>query len=195
MEQPDMTNSDTLPFFRAWLKAPLRVASVTPSSTALAHLITREIEPGAGPVLELGPGTGAFTAALLRRGVPEHDVTLVELGSVFARLLRDRYPRARMLAIDASNLKHAPEIETHSHAAAISGLPLLSMRHEAVEAILDGVFSALKPGAALYQFTYGYRCPIAPAVMTRLGLGSRRVGFVWANLPPATVFRIEKHPR
>ncbi|TIV94667.1 MAG: phospholipid methyltransferase, partial [Mesorhizobium sp.] len=74
-------SSETLQFFRAWLSEPLRVAAVTPSGRALAALIVSEISPATGPVLELGPGTGVFTRALLGRGIAEENLALIELGA------------------------------------------------------------------------------------------------------------------
>ena len=56
-------------FLREWLSDPLRVASIMPSGRALAEIMTRELDPSSAPVIELGPGTGAFTTALLARGI------------------------------------------------------------------------------------------------------------------------------
>ncbi len=67
-------------------------------------LITRDIQPDDGPVLELGPGTGVFTKALLARGVSERDLTLIEYGSEFMRMLQFRFPQARVLWMDAAQL-------------------------------------------------------------------------------------------
>jgi len=86
-----------LTFFRSWIAEPLRVAAITPSSNALAELITQEITPYTGHVMELGPGTGVFTAKLLERGVKAEDLTLIEYGSDFARYLHFRFLRARGL--------------------------------------------------------------------------------------------------
>ena len=72
-----MLKQDVLPFFRAWLDNPLNIAAITPSSSPLAELITREITPDEAPMLELGPGTGVFTRALLARDVKESDLVLV----------------------------------------------------------------------------------------------------------------------
>lgn len=89
--------SDILTFLRSWAAEPLRVGAIAPSGSALADLITRDIGPHTGPVIELGPGTGVFTAKLLARGVPEAQLTLVEYGSDFARLPQLRYPEARVM--------------------------------------------------------------------------------------------------
>ena len=79
-----MFASSLLLFARSLAANPRAVSAIAPSSPALADLITSEINPSAAPVLELGPGTGVFTEALLRRGIDESDLTLVEYGSEFA---------------------------------------------------------------------------------------------------------------
>lgn len=185
-------SADALAFFLAWMAAPLRVASVTPSSEALAELITSEISGSTGPVLELGPGTGVFTRALIRRQVVPGDLTLVELDRDFAALLRQRFPNARVLEIDAAAIGRAPLFDDAVAGATVSGLPLLSMPPPKVTAILAGSFRWLRPGGAFYQFTYGPRCPIAPAILERLNLKAERVGRTLRNLPPAAVYRITR---
>ena len=99
-----MTIHDTGAFLRAWLAAPLRVASVAPSGPALSRLITSEVLPGSGHIVELGAGTGVFTRALLDRGIDESDLTLVEFDMDLAMLLRRKFPLARVLRMDAAGL-------------------------------------------------------------------------------------------
>lgn len=189
------TRADTARFFRAWLSAPLRVASLVPSSTALAGAITAEISPACAPVIELGAGTGVFTRALIARGVPEEQLVLVEFGADFARLLQDRFPRARTLAVDATRLKGVELFGGAPAGAVVSGLPLLSMPPKKIIAILDGAFSHLRPDGAFYQFTYGPRCPVPRILLDRLGLKATRIGGVWTNVPPAGVYRIRRRPQ
>lgn len=100
-------------FFRSWLAAPLRVAAVAPSGSALARIMTQDITSSTGPVIELGPGTGVFTAKLLERGVRPEDLTLVEYGANFARHLETRFPRARVLRMDAARLGISNSAMTH----------------------------------------------------------------------------------
>lgn len=183
---------DGLRLFSAWLLDPLKIAAVAPSGRRLAMLITQEIDLHASPVLELGAGTGAFTRALLERGVDEHDLTLVEMSADFAQLLRKRFPRARVIEANAASLSAAKLFPSGSVGAAISGLGLLSMHPRTVLTILRSTFACLRPDGALYQFTYGPRCPIQPAILTRLGLKAERIGGTWANLPPAAVYRITR---
>lgn len=184
--------SDFFRFFRSWVAAPLRVAAVAPSGPALARLITCEIDADGAPVLELGPGTGVFTRALLARGVSESDLTLIEFGAEFATLLKTRFPKARIASIDAATIGDAGLFEGAPVGAVVSGLPLLAMPDGKVEAIVGGAFACLKPGAAFYQFTYGPRCPVAPAILDRLELKATHIGRTLRNIPPASVYRIER---
>ncbi len=186
------TCSDYFRFFRSWVANPLRVAAVAPSGRSLSRLMTAEIFPADGPVLELGAGTGAFTRALLDRGVPEHDLTLVEFGSDFVRLLQFRFPRARVLWMDASQLAGHELFHSATVGSVVSGLPLLSMPVRKVIAILSGAFSYVRPNGAFYQFTYGPQCPIPRKILDRLGLKATRIGGTVRNLPPAAVYRITR---
>jgi phosphatidylethanolamine/phosphatidyl-N-methylethanolamine N-methyltransferase len=194
MEAACAPGNDALRFFRAWMRDPLRVASVTPSSPALAGLMVAEIGAQTGSVIELGPGTGVFTRALLGRGVTEQNLILVEKGADFAAMLGARFPRASVLCIDAADLGRAV-LPRHAPAGAVvSGLPLLSMKPRTIFAILAGAFSHLRDGGAFYQFTYGPRCPVPGVLMERLGLKATRVGHTYRNFPPAAVYRISRRP-
>jgi len=184
--------SDILTFLRSWAAEPLRVGAIAPSGNALADLITRDIGPGTGPVIELGPGTGVFTDKLLARGVPEVDLTLVEYGSDFARLLQLRFPQARVMWMDAARLKSITFDVPQSVGAVVSGLPLLSLSPRKIIAILDGAFHHLGSRGAFYQFTYGPRCPVPRPILDSLGLRARRMGRALMNMPPATVYRITR---
>ncbi|MEG6508107.1 phospholipid methyltransferase [Methyloligella sp. 2.7D] len=184
--------SDFSHFFRSWLSDPLRVAAVAPSGDALARVMTKEILSLDGPILELGPGTGVFTRALLAQGVPESELTLIEAGDEFVTMLEGRFPQARILRMDAAHIGRQPLFEEASVAAVVSGLPLLSMPPRKVFPILLGAFGYLREGGAFYQFTYGPRCPIPKPMLERLGLRASKVGRAMLNLPPATVYRIAR---
>jgi len=73
--------------------------------------------------------------------------------------------------------------------AVVSGLPLMSMPNEAVEATLRAAFKVLRPGGFVVQFTYAPRCPANRSVRERLGLECRLQELVWRNFPPARVYR------
>jgi phospholipid N-methyltransferase len=154
--------------------------------------MTEDIGAESGPIIELGPGTGAFTQALLTRGLKQEDLTLVEYDHDFAKRLRLRFPGARVLRMDATRLRRAHLFEPASVGAVISGLPLLNFSRRQIFAILVAAFGYLRPDGAFYQFTYGPVCPVPKPVLERLGLRETFVGRVFLNVPPATVYRIDR---
>lgn len=184
--------ADAVRFFGTWLRDPRGVAAVAPSGRALAALITRDIRPGMGPVLELGPGTGAFTQALVDKGIADRELTLIEFDAPFARLLRQRYARATVFEMDAADVAEVVPAGSAGFGATICGLGLLNMPDDKVEAILRGAFARMRPGASFYLFTYGRRCSVSAAILARLGLSAERVGIAWRNLPPASVYRLTR---
>ena len=61
---------DEVRFLRSWIERPLTVGAVTPSGKILARAMARYVDPNStGPVVELGPGTGPVTEALVAAGV------------------------------------------------------------------------------------------------------------------------------
>jgi phosphatidylethanolamine/phosphatidyl-N-methylethanolamine N-methyltransferase len=184
--------ADLALFARSMLVDPRRVAALAPSGRVLALLISREIDNDSGPVLELGPGTGAFTRALLDKGVRPHNLTLIEAGAEFVACLQQRFPDVRVVHMDAARLGPSRLFERESLGAVVSGLPVLSMRRRSVLRLLAAAFAALRPGSALYQFTYGPVCPVPLPLLDRLGLRAERTGTTWRNVPPASVYRISR---
>jgi phospholipid N-methyltransferase len=188
-----MPVADSLFFLRLWLRNPRRVGAVAPSGRSLAQRITAGITPATGPVIELGPGTGAFTQALLDRGVAAVDLALIEADRAFARALEARYPALRVLSMDAALLGDVDPLFPDRAGAVVSGLPLLAMPPDKVDAIIGGVFARqLRPDGNFHQFTYGPRCPVPRAVLERYGLEAVRTGFALANIPPASVYCIRR---
>lgn len=183
-----------LGFWRSFISDPKRVSAIAPSGAALASLITREITVHHAPVIELGPGTGVFTRSLIKRGIPEEQLILVESGTTFIARLEAAFPGATVLHLDARQLNSTSLLGGKRAGAVVSGLPLLSMPKQAVMRIMHSAFSHLREDGAVYQFTYGVGCPVPSAVLQRLGLRATNIGFATANLPPASVYRISRDP-
>jgi phospholipid N-methyltransferase len=184
---------ETTAFLRAWLHNPRSVAAIAPSSATAAALITRGIDARTGPVIELGPGTGVFTRALIGRGVAEYDLCLVEYAAQFVPELRRCFPLARVLCMDAAHLRRLAKRETPRAGVVVSALGLSLMPSGKVLAILAGAFACLRTDGAFHQISYGLRCPVPAQVLRRLGLKATRIGGTLRNLPPASVFRIVRH--
>jgi len=79
-------------------------------------------------------------------------------------------------------------VEKSSVGAVVSGLPLLSMPDQVVEAILTAAFDILRPDGVYIQFTYGNKPPIPLHIMEKLGIEARAGTKVWLNVPPARVY-------
>lgn len=184
--------ADMVPFLREWVRNPRGVASVAPSGRALASLITQEISAETGPVIELGPGTGVITHALIERGVRQQDLTLVEYGSDFARLLQTRFPQARVLWMDAAALNRHVLFPEASVGAVVCGLGILNMEQRKVAEILRGAFRFLRPDGAFFLYTYGGRCSVPDTLLEELDLEAILIGRTVRNIPPASVYRLAR---
>jgi phosphatidylethanolamine/phosphatidyl-N-methylethanolamine N-methyltransferase len=178
---------DEARFLRSWLDNPLTAGAITPSGPALARAMAEAVDPGRpGPVIELGPGTGPVTEALVRHGVAEDRLVLVEFDPDFCILLRGRFPRARVVEGDAYSLAATlAGVLAGPAAAVVSSLPLLTRPEPVRLRLLDEAFRLLAPGAPFVQFTYGLISPVP-----RQGGGFRADVSppIWLNLPPARVW-------
>lgn len=176
-------------FLSAWLRNPLQMGAVVPSSDGLARAMARHLATGSGITLELGAGTGAVTRALLATGITPQNLVLIEKDPLLARELRRRFPTLQVLTGDAAQLRH---LVGFSHLGpvdtVISSLPLLSMRSWTRTRILAHIFSVLDQGGRLVQFTYSPKAPIPEPLAAALGVTGRRVERVLWNLPPANVW-------
>jgi phosphatidylethanolamine/phosphatidyl-N-methylethanolamine N-methyltransferase len=102
---------DEVRFLRSWIEKPLHMGAVMPSSKLLARTMAEYVDVDSdGPVVELGPGTGAITNALIEHGVDQKRLVLVEYNPGFCALLRDRYPQAKVVQGDAYTLRADPQI-------------------------------------------------------------------------------------
>lgn len=183
--KPGSSWGDYFDFARAWMRAPLRTGAIAPSSSALAREMVAAAAPTSGEkVLELGPGTGTVTDALLEYGVPESDLVLVELNPAFATALQSQYPRATVLQQDAFEAIGALQSASEAISAVISSLPLLVHPHHRRLALVENGLDLAGPMGRFVQFTYHLASPLRCNGV----LSATRSRRVWLNLPPATVW-------
>jgi phosphatidylethanolamine/phosphatidyl-N-methylethanolamine N-methyltransferase len=178
---------DEMQFIRSWFEKPLSTGAVMPSSKALARTMARYVDTKAsGPIIELGPGTGPVTEALVQHGVDPARLVLVEFNPSFCRLLRTRYPAATVVQGDAYKLRRLLETFVREPAAAVvSGLPLVTKPLRTRLRLIADAMSLLSPGAPFIQFTYAMVPPIPKALS---GIKAEASELIWRNLPPARVW-------
>jgi phosphatidylethanolamine/phosphatidyl-N-methylethanolamine N-methyltransferase len=178
---------DEVSFLRSWLERPLSIGAVTPSGKMLARTMARYVDPASdGPVVELGPGTGAVTQALVEAGVAPSRLVLVESNPTFCRLLRARYPEATLVQGDAYSLRRLLEtLLIQPAAAVVSGLPLVTKPIKMRLRLIRDALDLMLPGAPFVQFTYSVAAPLPRGLDGFSVEASERI---WMNIPPARVW-------
>ena len=178
---------DEARFLRSWLERPLLTGAVTPSSRLLARTMASFVDPRVpGPVIELGPGTGPVTEALIRRGVAQDRLVLVEYNPDFCRLLKRRFPLSTIVQGDAYDIRDTlGEVLAESAAATVSSLPLFTKPMDTRLELLRTALDAMRPNAPFVQFTYAVVPPMPARAKDYSASCSNRV---WLNLPPARVW-------
>ncbi len=182
---------DEVRFIRSWIEKPLSIGAVTPSGKVLARTMARYVDPDVdGPVVELGPGTGPVTEALVQQGITQSRLVLVEFNPEFCRLLKARYPEATVVRGDAYGLRRVLRgVLDRPAAAVVSGLPLVTRPVRTRLKLLYDAFSMMLPGAPFVQFTYAVMSPIPKRPSGVTAEASERI---WMNLPPARVWVYRK---
>ncbi|MFB9442672.1 methyltransferase domain-containing protein [Dactylosporangium vinaceum] len=177
-----------------FLRHPLLTGAIAPSSPALARMMTEGIGlEQARTVVELGPGTGAFTDAIRRRVAPGTRIIAIEINGHLAASLADRYRGEPVDVVHASATQLANLVD-HPVDAVVSGLPWTVMPEPVRQRILDAVTAVLAPTGAFTTFAYAHAAWTPPARQFAAELRQRFAvtgtsRLVWRNLPPAFVHR------
>ncbi|CAN5384201.1 rRNA adenine N-6-methyltransferase family protein [soil metagenome] len=180
--------ADTLRFLRTFWQRPKITGAVVPSGRALARAMANEVAFDSRlPVLELGPGTGPVTAALIEAGIAPERIVAVEFNAEFCALLVDRFRGLNVVEGDAFDLANSlPPGLAGPYAAVVSSLPLLNWPFEQRVGLISAALDRVVPGGGMIQFSYSFGPPV-PAQAGRFAV--TRTALVLANLPPARVWR------
>lgn len=188
----DKRLADEARFIRSWIENPLQAGALSPSGRFLSKMMAHAVDPGAvGPIVELGPGTGPVTQALIERGVAPERLVLVEYDEGFCRLLAERFPQARIIQGDAYNLPATLRARLGAPpSAVVSSLPLLN-RPEALRLrLLADALALMEPEGVFVQFTYGMISPVPRGRRGRVyrWFQAEASPPILRNLPPARVW-------
>jgi Phospholipid N-methyltransferase len=179
-------------FMREFVRNPRQMGAICPSSPFLARRMASLVPAGDGVVVELGPGGGAVTAALLSHGVCAHDLVLVERSAALSAHLAKRFPGVHLIEGDAMHLTRFEILNQRPVRAVVSSLPLRSLPRSVVRQILDQVALISGPGTVLIQFSYALR---GSSQNVAHGFERDQAHLVWRNLPPARIEAFRLRPR
>ena len=174
-------------FFRNWIDQPWAVGAVLPTSASTARKMASLINENSGnPVLELGPGTGVITQAILDKGIHPHNLLSVEYSQGFLPNLRSTFPEVCFYHGDAFNLNTVlPDLGGRKFDAILSGLPLLNFPVESRVQLLEDLLDRLSPGRPVVQFSYSPKSPIPPNFSTYT---VEPLDWMMRNVPPARLW-------
>ena len=175
-------------FFRGFIKHPVMVGSVIPSSKIL---IERMLEPvdwaNCKLFVEYGPGVGTFTQQILDRLSPDATLLTIDTNPDFTAYLNGKVTDARLEAVTGSAANVRKIMADRGFESAdfiLSGLPFSTLPPGVGPKIAQETAAALRPGGAflVYQFSPKVREFIDPC-FDRIDRA-----FEWINIPPATLF-------
>lgn len=179
--------ADEVRFLCNWMGRPLTTGAVSPSGKALTKLMASFVDPAdPRPVVELGPGTGVVTKALLDRGVAPERLVSIEFNPDFCALLRKRFIGVNIIEGDAYTLGETLKGTVDGEiSAVVSSLPLFTRPPEMRRALILEALDRMPPGRPLIQFSYALVPPV-PAEPGRFTV--EHTHWVVMNLPPARVW-------
>lgn len=181
--------ADGLAFLREFLSRPFAVASVAPSSAYLEQRVVRAAAlTDARVVVELGPGTGGTTRALLRAMPPRARLLVIESNPRFCARLRQRIADPRLVVQEGSAVDLPAYLEHWQVLApdvVVSGIPFSTLPIDAAQRVAASIEACLAPGGRFVA--YQLRAHVAACAAPHLG--APQVDWEWRNLPPMRVFR------
>lgn len=178
---------DEIRFFRGMMRGPKTVGAIAPTSSFTAKRMASVINPASGlPVLELGPGTGVITKAILARGIAPEKLFAIEFSTDFFHHLVTTFPGVNFINGDAFDLDTTlAEINGQMFDTVVSGIPLLNFPMHARVRLLESLLDRLPPGRPVVQFSYG---PVSPIIAQPDRYHVQHFDFIVRNLPPAQIW-------
>jgi phosphatidylethanolamine/phosphatidyl-N-methylethanolamine N-methyltransferase len=181
--------ADSARFLKTLVASPRLTGAVAPSGRALARMMAAATGlPAHGLVIELGPGTGPVTQALIETRIAPERLVLIEYDPRFCRMLEGRFEGLRVIQGDAYDLPRTlASFAGKEVAAVVSSLPLLNQPPPRRTKLIADAFALMGPAGAFVQFTYGLQSPI-PREVCAGRYSAVRSRPILRNLPPAFVW-------
>jgi len=182
---------DEIRFIRGMMAEPKTVGAIMPTSARMAAKMASIIDTGSGlPVLELGPGTGVITKAILARGVAPQNLVSVEYSTRFYNHLVEKFPGVHFVNGDAFNIEDTlAEYRGQKFDCVISGIPLLNFPMHARVGLVESLLDLLPPGRPVVQFSYGPKSPVAKRPES---YKVEHFDIILRNIPPAQIWHYKK---
>ncbi|WP_062208811.1 class I SAM-dependent methyltransferase [Aureimonas sp. AU12] len=179
--------ADLVRFFGTWVRNPIKMGAVAPSSASYCATMvaasTTEID---GPILELGPGLGVVTRALLDAGVAPSRITSIEYDRDFAATLTRRFPGVNVIHGDGFDLDATlADGGATRFSTILFAIPIVKLPQAERQALFTRYFARLAPGGNLTQLSYLWTPPVKP-VAGVFDVSASPI--VWDNIPPARVW-------
>lgn len=180
--------SPQLQFLKGFLKHPVMVGSIIPSSKVLIDKMLSPVDWAACKLfVEYGPGVGTFTQHILDRLAPDATLLTIDTNADFTAYLNAKFTDGRLEAVTGSAADVGRIIAERGFDSAdyiLSGLPFSTLPPGVGPRIAEETHAALRTGGAflVYQFSPKVRDFLAPH-FERIDKG-----FEWRNIPPATLF-------
>jgi phosphatidylethanolamine/phosphatidyl-N-methylethanolamine N-methyltransferase len=184
---------DEIRFFKGWMDGPKAVGAIMPTSAVTARSMASVINPASQlPVLELGPGTGVITRAILARGVAPSHLVSIEYSPDFHARLRLDFPEVRFILGDAFDLDATlGDLSASLFDSVISGIPLLNFPMSCRVALIEDLLDRVPPGRPVVQFSYG---ALSPVLARGTSFQVIHHDFVLRNVPPARLWIYRRRP-
>ncbi len=175
-------------FLRGFLKHPVMVGSVVPSSGVLIRKMLGPVDwANTKLFVEYGPGVGTFCRPILEKLAPDAKLLAIDTNPDFVRYLRHEITDPRFAAVNGSAADVRSIVADHGFESAdyvLSGLPFSTLPAGVGPAIAEATHDVLRPGGAflVYQFS--------PRVKDFLDPHFARIdhGMEWWNVPPAQLY-------
>jgi phosphatidylethanolamine/phosphatidyl-N-methylethanolamine N-methyltransferase len=187
---PKWFQDDRWIFWSRFFRNPKAIGAIAPSSKQLGRFLAHTVlQTKPDIIIEIGAGTGRLTQNLLQSGIQPHQIWVVEMDLHLVKFLKKKFPELNVIHGNAMDLLSLLPQQILGHVDVImSGVPLVNLSFQEQARLFYACFQSMKKGGRVIQFSYS---PKSPIPSKRLGVVATRIGHVFCNLPPATIWAFQ----